>query len=285
MSIKINGHVNTKGAAVQNDFPASVGNFQKVKASQLFKLYKPYYANRGEGPEGMDTARVMRIAKSIIGTEAIGSNYTGTYWLVNPIIANAKTRMIVDGHYTAAALNKVLELTGWDLEVLVLEREFPKHLSDMDIVSMFNNSRKPWAAEQYIECYVKEGKEDYIKLKKAAIELGGPFVKKNGKPNYRYVSALLGSSQSGTLKKGTFKYNPVIVERGERVKELFYAISKTKQTSSWFEPFIVAYCKQEETNRNAFKVFMKNTDKFVLDGCTNEEGWTEQFNKIWDMVL
>lgn len=227
------------------------------------------------------------IAKSIIGEEGLGT-YNGTFWLVNPIIVRKKQDkqgVIVDGHYTAAALNRVYDLTGWDLKTLVVEREFPKNLSDREIVTKFNNCRKPWPTEAYIKCYIMEGNQDYIKLDKAARDLGGPFVKKNGKPNYRYVSALLGIKQGATLKSGKFVYDPIIVERGERVKELFYAISKTRQTSAWFESFIVAYCKQEETNRNAFKVFMKNADKFVLDGCTNDEGWTEQFNRIWDMVL
>lgn len=273
------------GYAEEPRIPTTVGKAVYVKASKLFNKYKPYYANRGQGWEGMDMTRVMKIAKSIIGSNEIPPVYNGTYWLVNPIIVNVKTGMIVDGHYTVAALLKVLELSGWDLEAIVIEREFPKGLSDMTIVSMFNNTRKPWPAEQYIECYVKEGVEDYIKLKEAALKLGGPFVKLNGKPNYRYVSALVGTSQAGSLKKGTFKYNPVIVERGERVKELFYAISKTRQTSAWFESFIVAYSKQEEANPKAFKVFMNNADKFVLDGDTTEEGWSEQFNRVWDMVL
>lgn len=265
--------------------PTKVGKVEIVKASEIYKKYSPYYANRGEGTEGMNMARVKKIARSIIGTEEIPPVYNGTYWLVNPIIVNAKTKMIVDGHYTAASLFEVYKTKGWDLPAMVIEREFPKGLSDMFIVSMFNNCRNPWGAEAYIECYVMEGKEDYIKLKNAAIALGGPFVKKNGKPNYRYVSALVGSCQAGTLKKGDFKFNPAIIERGERVKELFYAISSTKQTSSWFESFITAYVKQEEVNRNAFKVFMKYADMIVVDGSTNEDAWNEQFSKIWDMVL
>lgn len=287
MSFKINSLASIKDTSEQGAeaIPTKVGKAVFVKASELFKKYKPYYANRGEGPDGMDMARVTKIAKSIIGSEAIGSNYNGTYWLVNPIIVNAKTRMIVDGHYTAAALNKVLELTGWDLDTIVIEREFPRGIKDMTVVSMFNNSRKSWCAEQYIECYIKEGVPDYIKLKEAALKLGGPFVKKNGKPVYRYVSALVGKSGANALRKGEFKFDPVIIERGERVKQLFYAISSTKQTSTWFESFIFAYCDQEENNRKAFKVFMQHADELVIDGCTAKEGWNEQFNKIWDKVL
>ena len=265
--------------------PTQMGKVVTVKTSELSKKYHEYKANRGEGKEGMDMARVRRIARSIIGSNEIPSVYNGTYWLVEPIIVNAKNKMVVDGHYTWAALNEVLKSTGWDLPVFVIEREFPKSLSNMQVVSMFNGCRKAWSSCDYVECFVKEGDPEYIKLKSAAVKLGGPFVKKNGKPNYKYVVALVNSSEYVNLRNGTFKYNPIIEERGERVKQLFYRISKTRQTSNWFDQFIKAYVKQEEANPIAFNVFMKHADKIVLDGCTSTDGWTEQFGKIWSEVI
>lgn len=284
---KINASIRAKGVsdAKLEAIPTQMGKVVMVMASELPEKYRWYDANRGEGREGMDMARVRKIARSIIGSREIPSVYNGTYWLVEPIIVNAKNGMVVDGHYTWAALNEVLKTTGMDLPVYVIEREFPKYLSNMQIVSMFNSCRKAWSSCDYVECFVKEGDPEYIKLKNAALKLGGPFVKKNGKPNYKYVVALVNSSEYTNLRNGTFKFDPIIEERGERVKQLFYRISKTRQTSNWFDQFIKAYVKQEEANPMAFKVFMKYSDRITLDGCTNTDGWTEQFGNIWNEVI
>lgn len=263
------------------EIPTKMGNVVTIKTSELSKKYKFYNANRGEGKEQMDMARVRKIAKSIIGSGEVPGVYDGTYWLVEPIIVNAKTGVVADGHYTWAALEMVRSMVGWDLPVIVIERDFPKTLTQMQVVSMFNNCRKPWQSSDFVECYVKEGLPDYIKLKEAAITLGGPFVKKNGKPNYKYVVALMENSDYPSLKKGTFMFKPGIIERGERVKELFYAISKTMQTSNWFEQFIKAYTQAECTlGEKAFSRLIAHAGEIILDGCTDTEGWKSQFRKF-----
>lgn len=272
----------TGGKAVrEQEYHATVGNLKVVKTSDLGRLYHPYNANRGQGMDLIDKARVRQIAKSIIGSKEVPGVYNGTAWLVEPIIVNARTKMVVDGHYTWAALKEVLEKDGADWPVLVIEREFPRGLSNAQIVSMFNTCRRPWQSCDYVECYVKEGLPEYVKLKQAAMRLGGPFVKKNGKPNYKYVVALMNGSDYPSLRKGTFKYDSVIEGRGERIKELFYRLSKTRQTSNWFEQFIKAYSEAENIlGENAFKRLMAHADEIVMDGCTDTKGWTEQFKKF-----
>ena len=281
--IKLNGtQVRSKAMDQQvENAPATIGLRKIVKTSDLRKFYKPYNANRGQGMDLIDKARVRKIARSIIGSKDIPGVYNGTAWLVEPIIVNARTKMVVDGHYTWAALEEVLKTEGVDWPVLVLEREFPKGYSNMQIVSMFNSCRKPWQSCDYVECYVKEGLPDYIKLKQAAIKLGGPFMKVNGKPNYKYVVALMNDSDYPSLRKGTFKYDSVIEERGERVKELFYKVSKTRQTSNWFEQFIKAYSSAENLlGEKAFNRLMAHANDIVMDGCTDTKGWFEQFQKF-----
>lgn len=258
-----------------------VGQFKTVLASELSKLYKPYNANRGQGMDSIDMARVRQIAKSIVGTKDIPGVYKGTAWLIEPIIVNARTKMVVDGHYTWAALEEVLKKEGVDWPVLVIERDFPKEYTNAQIVSMFNTCRKPWASYDYVECYVKEGLPDYIKLKQAALKLGGPFVKLNGKPNYKYVVALMSGNDYSKLRKGEFKYDSVVEERGERVKQLFYRVSKTRQTSNWFEQFIKAYSEAENIlGDKAFSRLMAHADEIVMDGSTDTKSWTEQFQKF-----
>ena len=257
----------------KNAHPTSVGTVKEINTSEISKFYKPYVFNRGEGEP--DIARVKKIAKSIIGSEEIPPVYNGTFWLVSPLIVNSRTKVIVDGHYTKAALERVLDLKGWDLPVLVIEKEFPKGMPDREIVSMFNNMRKPWAVHNYIECYVLEGLEDYVKLKNAAIELGYPFTNKQGKVNYRYTSALLGSSQQTPLKKGEFKYADTIVERGEQVKALFAAMGG-KQTSAWFESFIIAYCGLLGYAPDAFESLRKNISRIDWGGDIGKSEWWQK---------
>lgn len=264
--------------------PTEVGKrpvVKYVKTTELFKHYVPYEFNRGEGEEGMDFSRVKKIAKSIIGSTDIPPVYNGTYWLVSPIIVNSRTNKIVDGHYTATALTKVHEMTGWDLEAIVIEKEFPKHLSDREIVSMYNTMQKSWQAQNFIECYVMEGVPDYVKLKDAAIKLGYPFTNKSGKPNFRYTAALVGSVQSANLRKGTFKYDDAIRRRGEKVKELFNAM-KVNRTNSWVEPFAVAYCELESFLKDrTFTVLKSNIGKIDWSGdIDHAEYWKEQFGKL-----
>lgn len=257
-----------------------------VKASELSDRLKPYIYNRGDGK--LDEARVRRIAKSIIGSNEIPPHYNGTDWLISPIIVNKKTDVIVDGHYTKAALEYVYENEGWDIEALVIKREFPKGKSDREIVSSFNNMRKPWTAENYIECYVSEGVEDYVKLKNAAISLGYPFVNKGGKPNYRYIAALTGTPQAGNLKNGRFIYTDAIMERGKRVKELFDSLNG-KRSSSWLEAFIIAYCNTFEGSLDGnvgLKVLKSHMGELDWFGDTGKvDYWQNQFRRILTNIV
>ena len=277
------------GKNVDSQIESALGEVSTVRASELFNVVSPYFANRGE--ETMDMSRVKKIAKSIIGEAEIPGVHNSTFWLVEPIIVDQKN-VIVDGHYTAAALLEVYRKTGYDLPVYVIKRKFPRELKTVDVVSKFNTCKVQWRNEDFVGCYLMEGYPEYIKLRDAAMKLGKPFVKvnKNGEittPNYKYVCALMTDNSYPTLRKGDFKFDESIVERGHRVQELLKKIfnGEDYKVSNWVEQFVKSYTRQDSSNKNSFKVFMKYADRFVMDGSTSMATWDKQFQDIWDEAL
>lgn len=259
--------------------PKATFEYDKMLTSKILKTFKFYPHNRGM-ENGVDIKRANQIANEIINK--------GTEWLLKPIIVNGVTKTILDGHTALTAAKIVLERTGRDIEFLVMIKyNIPQFTKFFENIADFNNKAKPWSTDNYIECYVLEGVEDYVKLKEAAIKLGAPFIKKNGNPNYRYVAALVGSTDNGAggmLRKGEFKYTDEILERGERVKDVFFALTGNINTSAWFERFIVAYVRQEEsgtlTPEQLKSLYIRHKDEFVFNGSTKTDDWAEQFRNI-----
>ena len=89
------------------------------------------------------------------------------------------------------------------------------------------------------------------------------------------------------LRKGTFKYNDEILERGKRVKELFYVLTEGKvKTAAWFERFILAYVRMEAAcGKWVMNIFQKHKEDFVFDGSTKTEDWAKQFNTIMEKEM
>lgn len=254
-----------------------------MPTSEVLKTYKPYEFNRGiEG--GIDKKRATEIASKIM----CEGDRPSTEWLLTPIIVDGKKKSIIDGHTKIAACEKVLKETEKDIELIVVEKyNCPKRMRPWEVVGMLNSCQKPWRTETYIECYVHENIEDYVKLKEAAQALGEPFTKKNGKPNYKYVCSLIGSTvPDAIMKNGLYKYSDVIFKRGQRVKELFDQLTNGKvQTSAWFERFIIAYVNLEESadpDGEWLKDWcIENKNDFVFDGSTKTEDWRKQFAAVF----
>lgn len=249
-----------------------------MPTSEVLKTYKPYEFNRGlEG--GIDKKRATEIASKIMGESGMPT----TEWLLKPITVHGVKKIILDGHTELAACEKVLKDAERDIELIVVEKyNCPKRVATAELISAYNNCQKPWSTATYVECYALEGRESYVLLKMAAEELGEPFVKKNGKPNYRYICALLGQTKDAELRKGTFIYSDDILERGKRVKDLYYILTEGKvKTAAWFERFVLAYVRMEASCGDwVMNVFKKHKEDFVFDGSTKTEDWTNQFNAI-----
>lgn len=254
-----------------------------MPTSEVLKTYKYYVNNRGlEG--GIDKKRATEIASKIMGE----GDRPSTEWLLKPITVHGVKKIVLDGHTELAACQKVLKDEERDIDLIVVEKyNCPKRTTLAEIISAYNNCQKPWSTATYVECYAQEGREDYVLLKLAAEELGEPFVKKNGKPNYRYICALLGQTMDTELRKGTFKYNDEILERGKRVKELFYVLTEGKvKTAAWFERFILAYVRMEAAcGKWVMNIFQKHKEDFVFDGSTKTEDWAKQFNTIMEKEM
>lgn len=249
-----------------------------MPTSEVLRTYKFYEYNRGI-VGGIDKKRATEIASEIMGE----GDKPSTEWLLKPITVEGNKKILLDGHTELAACEKVLKDIDRDIELIVVEKyNCPRRARLVELISSFNNCQKPWSTAIYVECYALEGREDYVKLQEAAQTLGEPFTKKNGKPNYRYICALLGQTMDTELRKGTFKYSDEILERGERVKDLYFTLTNGDvKTAAWFERFILAYVRMEASCGSwVMNVFKKNRDKFVFDGSTKTEDWRNQFDAI-----
>jgi hypothetical protein len=240
---------------------------------------KWYEHNRGGK---IDWARVHQMADSIANRD--------TDWMVAPIIVDSKTKTVLDGWNTGHALAEAKEKYGYDEEVGTLFINLPKGVTVSYAVKELNNKRKGWTLEMYILDYIRNGIDDYRRLKEMAEALGEFFVESDGDIRWRYTAALKGKSQQNELKTGVYTLSEKDmqdqIETGTEVLGLWEAAGKPK-IGPWMEGFIIAWCNAKapfgkKAVSFAYKKLVNSfkNGKLVFDGTSQAGVWSQRFGDI-----
>lgn len=251
--------------------------FNYFTLDEFTKKYKRYVHNRGiEG--GVDVNRAKAIAREI--------RTLGTYWLINPILVNKRTKTMVDGHTTLEALKILRDEYGIELDVPVCIIDVPKEVSDAQAIQMFNNIGLPWKLLMYVLNYAQEGNKNYQALIEMCKTLPEGYFHRGEDILIRNTAALGGKCQQENLRTGKFKLTEEDVqtqmELGNTVNRILVAAGKPK-SGQWTESFIIAVYKLNETLGKAFNVDKlvrvlesnKNNERSIFNGNTTTKYWQE----------
>ncbi len=251
--------------------------FNYFTLDDFLKKFKRYIYNRGlEG--GVDLNRAKAIARDITALN--------TFWLVNPIFVNKRTKTMVNGHHTLEALKILRDEYGIELEVPVCIIDIPAGISDAQAIQMFNNIGLPWKLLMYVLNYAKEGNKNYESLIEMCKNLPEGYFHKGEDLLIRNTSALSGKCQQENLRQGKYKLTSEDVKEqvafGEVINRILVAAGSPK-SGQWTESFIIAVHQLRETLGKAFAVDKlvnalennQNNARNLFNGSTSTKYWRE----------
>ena len=275
--------VKATASADQSQVPGFIKVLKRKKVDwytveDFLKKYHWYEFNR---EEGTDQERVADIAYDIA--------FNDTWWMVGAVIADAKSKTVLDLNHAGQAQVKAYYDYGVNLEILVIEVELPKGMTVHQAVHILNDLRKNWRLRDYIGSLLRQGKADVIRLKELAELLGECFLTSTDTPQWRYTLALTGSSQDDRIKEDRFTFTKKDQERcyevGSEIVKVWTMVGRPK-VGSWLEAFIFAWCRTREffgknfDSNLLYECFGSTNGRKLFDGCESTSVWKDRLNSM-----
>ena len=193
------------------------------------KAFKRHPRNRA-----IDKKHVQEIKKQMI--EAFTS--------MPAIVINIITMVIIDGQHRLAAFKALVE-SGFlpeDAKLPVMYVSIPVE-NELDQIIAAQLHARRWKPEDFIQSYVNDGNESYVKLyawcKTHALCVNG----KNNKP--RYAAAMMkGKNCQKVLQNGDFTVTDEEIARAEEIHSEIITICDVLNignTGTWLEAMIISW--------------------------------------------
>lgn len=241
-----------------------------VSIEEFKKRFKFYKNNRGTGT---DVKRAEEIARSIA--------YKGTGWMLNDVVVDKASGTIIDGNTSGMARIIASEKYGVDMQVRVRLVELPKGMEIWKAASEYNTHSKPWNLNNYVWNHIKEGHQNYVRLKDLCDELGGLFIKNGTTYEWSYACSLSGKTSKTDMRNGKFElrvrdYNKRLV-LGKEVNAIWEKAGRPNQ-GAWAEPFIVSLYKFKSDYPKAFNLdhILTNVNASDFDGSLAQRTWRDR---------
>lgn len=208
-----------------------------------------------------------------------------------PIIVNGNTNHILDGQHRHAAYLKAVENGIIPKESNILVGFWNCNEREEDgIIQVLNTKSKNWSLYDFIECYCKDNKDSFIRLKEFARNNELCYNEKKGQCFYRYAAAMIkGCGQASNLKKGVFEATDEEFERGKQIHDEILAIRKKlnlEQTDASIESMVCQWTKFKQKGLTLKKVLkVQVTKKLLTMPKNNKSNWEDVFNYILGKTL
>lgn len=241
-----------------------------VSVDEFKKRFKFYKNNRGTGT---DEKRAREIAKSIA--------FKGTGWLLDVVTVDKATGTVIDGNTSGMARLIAHDEYGVDLQVQVRLVELPEGMDVSKATAEFNTHRKQWNLNNFVWNHIKEGHQNYIRIKDLCDKLGGLFIKNGTTYEWSYAGSLCGRTVKQEMRDGKFELRDRDFNKrlafGREVNAIWEKAGRPGQ-GSWAEPFIISLHKFKTDYPNAYKLdhILTNVKASDFDGSQNQRVWRDR---------
>lgn len=205
--------------------------------------------------------------------------------VIPPITVNVVTNNVIDGQHRFKAYKELIENGKIDrnTKLKVMYVDIPIDEEKKAIVDA-NTHSKNWSLDDYVNSYVRAGIISYQKLDDWCRK--HPLASENGKPKYRYGSAIItGKRCQNELKSGTFSFSESQLSIADDIHAEMLEIVELfglKGKGPWIESLAVSWT--EVRNQHKFRTWMsefkKKKGKLLKMPKDNQYEWDSIFSIV-----